>query len=143
MRISLKMREEFLAQFNGEQIKRKDVEVFLSPYLDFNAEDAHKDALAKAAREFLSSFRDDKQVRECLAFEIEGQRAFAFIDSLELHKHLPVLKAMKGRLEKQIAGCIKSKTKVEARMWIIENQITIDDMIQQNQSKLKESDALL
>lgn len=125
MKTTLELRSDFLSQFNGKKVTREEIEQFLEPYFDFDPEVAYKQTLARTAREFIASFRDDRQVRECFGFELDGQLAFAFIERLYKPSDLPVLEKIKERLTKQIKGIMKSKEKVEARIWIIENQLTI------------------
>lgn len=130
------LRQAFLTRFGNKKPTREEIENFLEPYFDYDPEVAYKQALARATRTFVASFKDDRQVRECFGFETEGgQAAFAFVGDLVKPDDLPTLHAIAKRLDKQIEGCKRSKEKIEARIFMVKHQLTIHDFMDQGERK--------
>lgn len=125
MKITNSLRQQFLTQFTGKKVKREEIENFLEPYIEFDIEVLCRQALAREAQKFIASFKDDRQVRECWSSEVDGQTAFSFIGRIYEREDLPILYGIQKKLCKQMEGIKRGKEKVEARIWMIKNQLVL------------------
>ena len=132
MKWDKEFREEVKDYFQGTMFEREDVEDFIRPHFNVDPDLAIKRMLAKEAQKFISSWHDHDGVRDCFSYDLNGKSLFGW--PLRT-RNLEVLKMMKDKLDKQQRGIEKSLAKVQARIWILEHQITLDDVIKRQQSE--------
>lgn len=139
MKLSKKIKEEFLSRFKGYDFDREEVEKLLEPYFDFDPEKAYRAALARKAQQLIAYFRDIRNVRDCFSYDESGQSRFNWPEATT---DVQVLEKMEKKLQKQMYGLERSIAKVQARIWILKNQLTIFDAIhdevERNYSVIKE-----
>ncbi|MHB1418488.1 MAG: hypothetical protein ACYCX4_02710 [Bacillota bacterium] len=125
------LHELFIGKFKfREEFSREEVEKFIEPYLDLDPEKTYKQALAKEAQRLIASIKDPDRIRECVGYDLNGQQKFAWPLYTE---DVDKLKAMEDRLTKQMRGLENTLERVQTRIWILEHQVTINDILKRKQ----------
>lgn len=126
MKLSEQLRSQFIQQFEHTIFTREDVEKFIEPHFQFDAAKAYREALAREAQKLIASYQDSRGVRDCFSFDMHGQMRFAFPHAA---KDLEVLEKMEEQLTRKKAGLEKSIAKVQSRIWVMKNQLTLFGLV--------------
>ena len=99
-----------------------------SPLLD--VENLKEKEYKKMANQLISSLKDEKGIRDI--FVIKDDYDSTEYVNVSRSKEADDLKKVKNRLRKNVEGNQKSLDKVERRLFLVENQMTIADVAETN-----------
>ncbi len=88
----------------------------------------------KMANQLISSFKDDKGIRD--VFVINNDFDLTAYVNVSRTKVVDDLKKVKNRLRKNVEGNQKSLLKVESRLYLLENQMTISEVAVTTNAKI-------
>lgn len=100
----------------------------LSPELDI--EKLKEREYKKMANRLISSFKDEKGIRD--VFVITNDMDMSEYINVTRSKEVDDLNKVRDRLENNVAGNQRSLEKVEDRLYLLKNQISINEVVRDN-----------